>query len=109
MISFPACRANILLDAFLNAKVGDFGLARLGPQDANKSHTVTANIIGSTPYMPPEYLKSGKVSVKMDAYSYGVVSLKWRHLVTYERDTWLTFVEDLYWTFSKKENTCFFT
>jgi len=64
-----------LLDEALRAKVSDYGITRAGPSNAGKTSTSTNVIIGTTVYMAPEYLTSGRVSDKIDAYSYGVVSL----------------------------------
>lgn len=65
--------ANILLDAQYVAKVGDFGLAKLFPEDA--TNVMTGTVIGTTCYMPPESLQF-KVTPKWDVYSYGVVLLE---------------------------------
>ena len=40
------------------------------------SHVSTLNIVGTGPYMPPEYFQSGRVGVKTDAYAFGVVLLE---------------------------------
>jgi len=66
--------ANILLDDDLRAKVSDYGITRQGPSSSNKTSTMTSVIIGTTVYMAPEYMYSGRVSDRIDAYSYGVVS-----------------------------------
>ncbi|KAL8232925.1 hypothetical protein R6Q57_002703 [Mikania cordata] len=62
--------SNILLDKDFNAKLSDFGLAKLGPV-GDKSH-VTSRVMGTVGYCAPEYHKTGRLSVKSDIYSYGV-------------------------------------
>lgn len=68
--------ANILLDEALTAKVSDYGITRARPSNSDKTWTSTNVIIGTTVYMAPEYLTSGRVSDKIDAYSYGLVLLE---------------------------------
>ena len=68
------------------AKVADFGTARIMPQQqrgaaaaagaAGAGHHSTKLVIGTTPYMPPEYLQLGRVSEKTDTYAFGVVLLE---------------------------------
>jgi len=68
--------ANILLGRYggvLTAKVADFGAARVAPTLVDETHINTVNIVGTRPYMPIEYLQSGHVSEKTDAYAFGVV------------------------------------
>ncbi|KAL6577720.1 Proline-rich receptor-like protein kinase perk10 [Orobanche minor] len=65
--------SNILLDSNFEARVSDFGLAKLA-LDAN-SH-VTTRIMGTFGYMAPEYASSGKLTEKSDIYSFGVVLLE---------------------------------
>ena len=36
----------------------------------------THNIVGTGPYMPPEYFMAGRVGPKTDTYAYGVVLLE---------------------------------
>ncbi|GFY86298.1 protein kinase superfamily protein [Actinidia rufa] len=48
--------ANILLDGDFNAKLSDFGLAKLGPADGN-SH-VTTGVVGTYGYAAPEYINT---------------------------------------------------
>ncbi|KAL9890523.1 serine/threonine-protein kinase pelle [Glossina fuscipes fuscipes] len=67
--------ANVLLDQCLQPKIGDFGLAREGPNDINSAVEVT-QVFGTRPYLPPEFLNSRKLSTKVDTYSFGVVLLE---------------------------------
>ncbi|TKW26279.1 hypothetical protein SEVIR_3G177900v4 [Setaria viridis] len=66
--------SNILLDSDLNAKVADFGLARI-LVETGKADTVSA-VAGSFGYMAPECAYSRKVNEKVDVYSFGVVLLE---------------------------------
>ncbi|XP_020205717.1 leucine-rich repeat receptor-like protein kinase PXL1 [Cajanus cajan] len=63
---------NILLDANLEARIADFGLARMMIQ---KNETVSM-VAGSYGYIAPEYGYTLKVDEKIDIYSYGVVLLE---------------------------------
>ncbi|GFY89811.1 protein kinase superfamily protein [Actinidia rufa] len=63
--------SNILLDGSYNAKISDFGLAKLGPS-ASKSH-VTTRVMGTSGYAAPEYVATGHLYVKSDVYGFGVV------------------------------------
>ncbi|XP_057979134.1 serine/threonine-protein kinase PCRK1-like isoform X6 [Malania oleifera] len=62
--------SNILLDDQWNAKLSDFGLARLGPADG-LSHVSTA-VVGTIGYAAPEYIQTGRLTYKSDVWSYGV-------------------------------------
>ncbi|KAK7279332.1 hypothetical protein RJT34_24380 [Clitoria ternatea] len=62
--------SNILLDEQWNAKLSDFGLARLGPSDG-LTHVSTA-VVGTMGYAAPEYLQTGRLTSKSDVWSYGV-------------------------------------
>ncbi|CAI0552055.1 unnamed protein product [Linum tenue] len=64
---------NILIDDDFNAKVSDFGLAKL--LGAGKSH-VTTRVMGTFGYVAPEYANSGLLNEKSDVYSFGVVVLE---------------------------------
>ncbi|VFQ88215.1 unnamed protein product [Cuscuta campestris] len=66
--------SNILLDVNYNAKISDFGLAKLGPSGEN-SH-VTTRIMGTHGYAAPEYVATGHLYVKSDVYGFGVVLLE---------------------------------
>ncbi|KAK2968188.1 hypothetical protein RJ640_018281, partial [Escallonia rubra] len=62
--------SNILLDEEWNAKLSDFGLARLGPADGI-SHVSTA-VVGTVGYAAPEYIQTGRLTCKSDVWSYGI-------------------------------------
>ncbi|XP_023632709.1 probable LRR receptor-like serine/threonine-protein kinase At1g29720 isoform X2 [Capsella rubella] len=64
---------NVLLDAGLNAKISDFGLARL--HEAEHSH-ISTKIAGTIGYMAPEYALWGQLTEKADVYSFGVVAME---------------------------------
>ncbi|KAJ1278701.1 hypothetical protein BS78_04G098600 [Paspalum vaginatum] len=63
---------NILLDDKFNAKISDFGLAKL--IDRDQSHVMT-KIRGTRGYLAPEWLSS-TITEKADIYSFGVVVLE---------------------------------
>ncbi|OIT01333.1 PREDICTED: probable receptor-like protein kinase At5g47070 isoform X2 [Nicotiana attenuata] len=62
--------SNILLDEQWNAKLSDFGLARLGPPEG-LTHVSTA-VVGTMGYAAPEYVQTGRLTSKSDVWSYGV-------------------------------------
>ncbi|XP_071698390.1 probable serine/threonine-protein kinase PIX13 [Rutidosis leptorrhynchoides] len=63
--------SNILLDGSYNAKISDFGLAKVGPS-ASQSH-VTTRVMGTYGYAAPEYVSTGHLYVKSDVYGFGIV------------------------------------
>ncbi|KMZ64017.1 putative LRR receptor-like serine/threonine-protein kinase [Zostera marina] len=65
--------SNILLDANLNPKVSDFGLAKL--QDDTKSH-ISTGIAGTIGYLAPEYAIRGQLTEKADVFGFGIVALE---------------------------------
>ncbi|KAM7470578.1 hypothetical protein LguiA_008761 [Lonicera macranthoides] len=65
--------SNIMLDMSFNAKLGDFGLARLVDHQKGGQTTVVAGTMG---YMAPEYMETGKASKESDVFSFGVVALE---------------------------------
>ncbi|XP_029121310.1 G-type lectin S-receptor-like serine/threonine-protein kinase SD2-5 [Elaeis guineensis] len=63
---------NILLDDNFNAKVSDFGLAKM--IDRDQSHVMT-RMRGTPGYLAPEWLTS-RITEKVDIYSFGVVVME---------------------------------
>ncbi|XP_056847272.1 probable LRR receptor-like serine/threonine-protein kinase At1g29720 isoform X2 [Raphanus sativus] len=64
---------NVLLDTDFNAKISDFGLARL--HDEEHSH-ISTKIAGTIGYMAPEYALWGQLTEKADVYSFGIVAME---------------------------------
>ncbi|XP_060202473.1 lectin-domain containing receptor kinase VI.3-like [Lycium barbarum] len=65
--------SNVLIDAEMNGRLGDFGLARL--YDHGK-YSHTTNIVGTIGYIAPELTRMGKASTSTDVYAYGVLLLE---------------------------------
>ncbi|XP_076928197.1 proline-rich receptor-like protein kinase PERK9 isoform X2 [Bidens hawaiensis] len=65
--------SNILLDKNFEARVSDFGLAKIA---ADVFSHVTTRVMGTFGYMAPEYASSGKLTEKSDVFSFGVVLLE---------------------------------
>ncbi|KAK2663132.1 hypothetical protein Ddye_001706 [Dipteronia dyeriana] len=71
--------ANILLDDYCEAVVGDFGLAKL--LDHQDTHVTTA-VRGTVGHIAPEYLSTGQSSEKTDVFGFGILLLE---LITGQR------------------------
>jgi serine/threonine protein kinase len=66
--------SNIMLDSSYNAKLGDFGLARLGDHGAGPQ--TTDLVKGTMGYIDPEFVNTHRRSTESDIYSFGVVLLE---------------------------------
>uniref|UniRef100_A0ACD5TQM7 Uncharacterized protein n=1 Tax=Avena sativa TaxID=4498 RepID=A0ACD5TQM7_AVESA len=67
--------SNILLDSEMNAKISDFGLAKIYSTNNNEGNK-TRKVVGTYGYMAPEYASHGLFSIKSDVFSFGVLVLE---------------------------------
>ncbi|KAL3851320.1 hypothetical protein ACJIZ3_013202 [Penstemon smallii] len=65
--------SNVLLDKEMNARLGDFGLARMHDHDKVAG---TTRVVGTVGYLAPEVIKSGRASTQTDVFGYGVLTLE---------------------------------
>ncbi|KAK2972636.1 hypothetical protein RJ640_018341 [Escallonia rubra] len=93
--------SNILLDESLHPKIGDFGLAKLFPD--NVTH-ISTRVAGTVGYLAPEYALLGQLTKKVDVYSFGVLILE---IISGRSSSKAAFGEELLvlveWTWKLKE------
>ncbi|XP_028782997.1 probable L-type lectin-domain containing receptor kinase VII.2 [Neltuma alba] len=66
--------SNVLLDKDMNARLGDFGLARM--HDHHGKIATTTKVIGTIGYIAPEVVKSGRASTQTDVFGFGILVLE---------------------------------
>ncbi|XP_012497464.1 PREDICTED: interleukin-1 receptor-associated kinase 3 [Propithecus coquereli] len=69
---------NILLDDQFQPKLTDFAMAHFRPHLEHQNSTInmTSNSSKHLWYMPEEYIRQGKLSIKTDVYSFGIVIME---------------------------------
>ncbi|CAN1324696.1 Probable serine/threonine-protein kinase At1g01540 [Linum perenne] len=65
--------SNILLDQLWNAKVSDFGLAKLL---CSERSYITTRVMGTFGYVAPEYASTGMLNESSDVYSFGILVME---------------------------------
>ena len=72
--------ANILLDDQFQPKLTDFAMAHFRPHLEPQSSAISMTSSSSKHvwYMPEECIRQGKLSIKTDVYSFGIVSTNYR-------------------------------
>ncbi|XP_050381598.1 probable L-type lectin-domain containing receptor kinase VII.2 [Argentina anserina] len=66
--------SNVLLDKDMNARLGDFGLARMHhPGELNGT---TTQVVGTAGYMAPEVVQTGRASAEIDVFGFGILVLE---------------------------------
>lgn len=65
--------SNVLLDQDMNAKLADFGLARMHHHGQLASMT---QVVGTLGYMAPELVRTGRPSAQTDVFGFGVLVLE---------------------------------
>ncbi|GER37165.1 receptor protein kinase [Striga asiatica] len=65
--------SNILLGDDMRSKVADFGLVRLAPDGKT---SVATRLAGTFGYLAPEYAVTGRVTTKIDVFSFGVILME---------------------------------
>ncbi|KAA8530080.1 hypothetical protein F0562_004789 [Nyssa sinensis] len=66
--------SNILLGEGFHPKLSDFGLAKFGPAE-ERSH-ISTRVMGTQGYCAPEYAGTGRLTMRSDIFSFGVVLLE---------------------------------
>jgi serine/threonine protein kinase len=65
--------SNVLLDGDMNARLGDFGLAKLYDHGIDPQ---TTHVVGTMGYLAPELARSGKASPLTNVFAFGIFLLE---------------------------------
>lgn len=65
--------SNVLLDNYMNARLGDFGLARMHNHNQVAD---TTRVVGTAGYMAPEVVRTGRATIQTDMFGFGVLILE---------------------------------
>ncbi|XP_048233503.1 L-type lectin-domain containing receptor kinase SIT2 isoform X3 [Ricinus communis] len=65
--------SNVLLDADLNGRLGDFGLAKLYDHGSTPQ---TTHVVGTLGYLAPELTTTGKATTSSDVFAFGIFMLE---------------------------------
>ncbi|CAH8269197.1 unnamed protein product [Arabidopsis lyrata] len=65
--------ANVLIDHDMNARLGDFRLAKLYDQGFDPQ---TSRVAGTLGYIAPEFIRTGRATTSTDVYAFGLVMLE---------------------------------
>ncbi|KQK12404.2 hypothetical protein BRADI_1g03537v3 [Brachypodium distachyon] len=68
--------SNVLLDGAMNAKLSDFGLARLYDRGGGSGEQRTTSIVGTPGYIAPEMSKTGRATAATDVFAFGAFLLE---------------------------------
>ncbi|KAA8526373.1 hypothetical protein F0562_008424 [Nyssa sinensis] len=65
--------SNVLLDKDMNARLGDFGLARMHNHGELAG---TTQVVGTVGYLAPEVVRTGRASAQTDVFGFGMLMLE---------------------------------
>ncbi|KAJ9146695.1 hypothetical protein P3X46_028929 [Hevea brasiliensis] len=65
--------SNVMLDANLNGRLGDFGLAKFYDHG---SIPQTTSVVGTVGYLAPEVSRTGRVTTSSDVFAFGILMLE---------------------------------
>ncbi|CAL9233278.1 unnamed protein product [Arabidopsis halleri] len=65
--------SNVLLDAELNGRLGDFGLSQLCDHGSDPQ---TTHIVGTWGYLAPDHIRTGRATTGTDVFAFGVLLLE---------------------------------
>jgi len=77
---------NVLLDRHFEPKIGDFGLARGGPNSPDYSHNTVTSILGTEFYLPDDYKRNHHLQYTVDTFCFGIFLFE---LITGHGPSWV--------------------